>query len=104
MPRNDIHHFNFTLKNAAAVHAAYKEMRDSFAESGEAPVLWGPVRHGPGNNIAIYFYDNDHNLIEYSAEEEIILDGGAYVVQEWSSDNPKTLDEWGSTAPAALFE
>jgi catechol 2,3-dioxygenase-like lactoylglutathione lyase family enzyme len=98
--RNDLHHFQFTLKNAPAVHAAC----ESFHAGGEVDVLWGPVRHGPGNNIAVYFYDHDRHFIEYSAEEEIILDDAAYLVQQWDTENPKTLDEWGSTAPAALFE
>ena len=94
-PHNNLHHFQFTLKNAPAVHAAAKAMR----EGGNVDVVYGPVRHGPGHNIAYYFRDYAGNFVEYSAEEEIILDDDTYIVQQWSAENPMALDEWGSMPP-----
>lgn len=99
-PRNGVHHYQYTLKNAPAVHAAYESMRDK----PEVDVVWGPLRHGPGHNVAFYFRDADGAFVEYSAEEEVILDGEAYLVQEWSAENPMFADEWGSAPPEVFFE
>ncbi|MGQ0803489.1 MAG: VOC family protein [Actinomycetota bacterium] len=30
--------------------------------------VWGPGRHGPGNNLFAYFKDPDGNVVEYTAE------------------------------------
>ncbi|GAB3303167.1 bleomycin resistance protein [Epidermidibacterium keratini] len=92
---NGLHHFQFTLKNAEAVHKA----AEALEADGEVEMVWGPVRHSPGNNVALYFWDNDRNMIEYSAEEEIILDAASYVAMEWSTLDQRVLDEWGDTPP-----
>jgi catechol 2,3-dioxygenase len=97
-PFNGLHHYQFTLKNAFAVQEAAEKMKADGVE-----IVWGPVRHGPGHNVAFYFYDNDGNIVEYSAEEEIILDAAGYIAQEWSVLNPKFADEWGSTPPEIFF-
>lgn len=98
-PYNGLHHFQFTLKNKTALDEAYERMK----ASGAVNILWGPVRHGPGHNLAFYFHDNDENIVEYSTEEEIILDAAGYIRQEWDALNPMALDEWGSTPPEVFF-
>lgn len=91
---NGCHHYQFTLKNRAAVLAACEEISKS------QEIVWGPLRHGPGHNVAFYFRDRDGSFVEYSAEEELILDEGGYVNQNWSTADPAFADEWnGTTAP-----
>lgn len=96
---NGLHHYQFSFKNAPAVLAAYERIRDE----GVVEVVWGPLRHGPGHNVAFYVRDHDGNFVEFSAEEEIILDDASYIAQEWSAENPKFADEWGSAPPAVFF-
>ncbi len=55
------------------------------------PIMWGPGRHGPGNNIFIFVEDPDGNWIEISAELEVIHDRP---VKEWPHE-PRTLNSWG---------
>ncbi len=55
------------------------------------PVMWGPGRHGPGNNIFIFVEDPDGNWIEISAELEVIYDRPA---KDWKHE-PRTLNSWG---------
>lgn len=98
-PYNGLHHYQFTLKNRFAVLDAF----DRIAKSGDVNVIWGPVRHGPGHNVAFYFHDYDGNIVEYSAEEEIVLDAAGYIRQEWSAFNPAVGDEWGSEPPEIFF-
>lgn len=94
---NGLHHYQFTLKNRAAVLAACEEM------SKRLEIFWGPLRHGPGHNVAFYFRDRDGNFVEFSAEEELILDEGGYVNQNWSTDDPAFADEWNGTRAPAEF-
>jgi catechol 2,3-dioxygenase len=66
-------------------------------------VVWGPLRHGAGHNIAFYFRDYTGNLVEYSAEEEIILNSATYVPRSWPVTDPLAADEWNkSPIPDAM--
>ena len=55
-------------------------------------LIWGPGRHGPGNNLFVFIEDIDGNKIEISAELEIVHDRQ---VKKWPHE-PKTLNLWGS--------
>jgi catechol 2,3-dioxygenase-like lactoylglutathione lyase family enzyme len=96
--RNGVHHVAFTLKNDNAVLAAVDSMRDS----GEVEIVWGPVRHGAGSNVAVYFRDQAGNLIEFSAEEELILNDETYEPDVWPISVDRANDEWGSHPPDAM--
>jgi catechol 2,3-dioxygenase len=54
--------------------------------------MWGPGRHGPGNNLFIFIEDPDGNWIEVSAELEIIHDRSLH---EWPHEE-RTLNLWGT--------
>jgi catechol 2,3-dioxygenase-like lactoylglutathione lyase family enzyme len=55
------------------------------------PIVWGPGRHGPGDNLFIFIKDPDGNMIEISAEIEYVRDRP---VKEWKHE-PYTLNSWG---------
>jgi len=55
------------------------------------PIVWGPGRHGPGNNLFIFIKDPDASMIEISAELEVVHDRP---VKEWRHE-PYTLNMWG---------
>lgn len=57
----------------------------------EIPLMWGPGRHGPGNNLFIFIVDPDGNWIEVSAELEVIYDRA---VKHWPHGE-RTLNLWG---------
>jgi catechol 2,3-dioxygenase len=96
--RNGLHHFQFSLKNDRAVIDAHRAM----SASGEVEILWGPVRHGCGQNVAFYFRDQVGNVVEYSAEEELILVDETYEVLQWPVQNQRATDEWGTEPPDAI--
>lgn len=94
-----LHHVEFTMKNPLALESAFSQMK----ERGKVELLWGPIRHGAGHNIAIYFRDYTGTIIEYCAEEEIILDDASYVPRAWPITDARAGDEWNlSHAPAAM--
>ena len=97
---NGLHHMQFTVKNPLAVHRAFEQLK----ERGKVELIWGPLRHGAGHNIVIYFRDYTGNIVEYSAEEEIILNDGTYVPRVWPVTDPRAGDEWNlSHIPAAMM-
>jgi catechol 2,3-dioxygenase-like lactoylglutathione lyase family enzyme len=55
------------------------------------PIMWGPGRHGPGNNLFIFIEDPDRNWIEISAELEVVHDRAAVV---WPHEE-HTVNLWG---------
>ena len=67
-----------------------KEWCDRMGER-RVPIMWGPGRHGPGNNIFIFVEDPDGNWIEISAELEVIHDRP---VKVWKHE-ARTLNSWG---------
>jgi catechol 2,3-dioxygenase-like lactoylglutathione lyase family enzyme len=92
-PGELLHHFQLTLKDSHAVLAAYEKMKADRA----VELLWGPLRHGAGQNVAFYFHDQAGHVVEYSAEEEIILDDDNYRALVWSTSDHRAADEWNRT-------
>lgn len=63
---------------------------DHFAEH-DVQLMWGPGRHGPGNNLFIFITDPDGNWIEVSAELEVVHDRPT---KDWPQAE-RTLNKWG---------
>lgn len=63
---------------------------DHFSNN-DIKLIWGPGRHGPGNNLFVFIEDSDKNWIELSAELEIIHNREKKV---WPQCE-KTLNLWG---------
>lgn len=55
------------------------------------PLMWGPGRHGPGNNLFVFVVDPDDNWIEISAELEVMYGRPA---QQWPHEE-RTVNLWG---------
>lgn len=94
-PHDGLNHIQFTLKDPLAIYDAAEQMK----ARGKVKVLWGPLRHGPGHNIALYFLDYTGTIVEYSAEEEIILDDVGYAPRVWSVTERGAMNEWDASMP-----
>jgi catechol 2,3-dioxygenase len=68
-----------------------KNWCDHFSKQG-IQLIWGPGRHGPGNNLFVFINDLDGNKIEISAELEVVHDRQ---IKKWPHE-PKTLNLWGN--------
>ena len=85
-----LNHVAFELPSLEAVMRGIGRMRDA----GFEPV-WGPGRHGPGNNVFGYFIAPWGGVIEYTAE--IAEVGDNYRVggpEDWQWP-PGRIDHWG---------
>jgi catechol 2,3-dioxygenase-like lactoylglutathione lyase family enzyme len=68
-----------------------RDWADHFSDS-EITIIWGPGRHGPGNNLFIMVRDPDGNPVEISAEIEQVPEDRE--TGNWEH-NPRTLNYWG---------
>ena len=90
----------FKAKNVGIDHHSYevgkwKLIRDwcDYISKRGLTLFWGPGRHGPGNNLFVFFKDCDGNKIELSAELELIKNRKFL---DWPHD-ARTLNLWGKS-------
>jgi catechol 2,3-dioxygenase-like lactoylglutathione lyase family enzyme len=61
------------------------------------PLMWGPGRHGPGNNVFAYFQDPGGFVCEYTSEV-MQIDESTWEPQVWER-RPDLMDRWGTSGP-----
>jgi catechol 2,3-dioxygenase-like lactoylglutathione lyase family enzyme len=59
--------------------------------------LWGPGRHGPGDNTFSYFADPAGLVCEYTSEVQQVTDD-AWICRVWRR-TPELSDQWGFSGP-----
>ncbi len=85
-----IDHYSFDL----AEWEDFKSWCDRLTDEG-VTVTWGPGRHGPGNNLFVFFDDPAGNHIELSAEMEKFHDDRVvYTPRRWDP-TPRSVNLWG---------
>jgi catechol 2,3-dioxygenase len=86
----DLDHYSYDL----AEWADFKAWCDRLTDE-DVDVTWGPGRHGPGNNLFVFFDDPAGNHVELSAEMEKFHDDRVtYVPRRWKPI-PNTVNLWG---------
>jgi catechol 2,3-dioxygenase len=86
---NVLHHYAWQVQDVGAL----AQYCDDIARLG-LTLDWGPVRHGPGFNLAAYVRDPDNAVIEVYADLLQIHDEQAYERIDWSNE-PRALNLWG---------
>lgn len=86
-PERRLDHHSYEVDDWGVI----RDWADHFAGKG-ITLDWGPGRHGPGNNLFIMVHDPDGNVIEISAELEVI--DGDRPVGIWSHE-ANTFNKWG---------
>ena len=104
---NHDHHGVAVTSGRATLHHHAWEVRDvselvnlcDLLDVRGVGVLWGPVRHGAGENIAVYHREPCGAVVEHNTDMERIYDDGRARSGRWAADDPRWLSRW---APAAL--
>jgi catechol-2,3-dioxygenase len=60
--------------------------------------VWGPGRHGAGDNIAAYHLDPAGFMVEHYADMQLIFDDG-WEPRTWAADDERALNVWGPRWP-----
>lgn len=92
-PYPSLHHVSYELRGIDE----YMRGSGRLIRAGHTP-LWGPGRHGAGDNTFTYFLDPNGNVAEYSTELEQILDEDGWKPQVWTLE-PEKADQWGTAGP-----
>ena len=88
-----VNHVAYVMANVDGVMRGLANLR----ARGQEPV-WGPGRHGPGNNIFCYFKDPAGYVSEFSSDMEYIEDEAAHEPAVWRRV-PEQIDRWGTAGP-----
>jgi catechol 2,3-dioxygenase-like lactoylglutathione lyase family enzyme len=98
--RTTMQHIAFEMRDAHQVHASC----DLLARQ-RTPILWGPVRHGPGHNIAVYHRNPDDQIVELFCELDRMADEelGYFEPRPWHRDRPQKPKVWDPTPPRDLW-
>jgi catechol 2,3-dioxygenase-like lactoylglutathione lyase family enzyme len=87
---SSLNHIAFEMADADGVMRGIGRLRDA-----GYPCVWGPGRHGPGNNVFGYFVGPHGGLVEYTSEVEQV--GEDYKVggpEDWKWPAGR-IDHWG---------
>jgi catechol 2,3-dioxygenase-like lactoylglutathione lyase family enzyme len=90
-----LHHLAFELKDF--IHL--QNSCDLFGQK-KVPIIWGPLRHGPGHNIATYHRNPDDQVIELFCELDQMVDEelGYFEPRPWHQDTPQRPKTWAAGA------
>src|SRR5262245_16458810 len=85
-----LNHIAFEMPSLDAVMRGMTRLREAGFES-----VWGPGRHGPGNNVFGYFVAPYGGVVEYTAEvSEVGDDYKVGAPEDWKWP-PGRMDHWG---------
>jgi catechol 2,3-dioxygenase-like lactoylglutathione lyase family enzyme len=86
-----MHHMAFELKDVAHIAVSC----DTLAQK-KIPLAWGPLRFGPGHNIAVFHRNHDNQLVEFYAELDQMKDEGLgyFDPRPWHRDKPQRPKVW----------
>lgn len=92
-PRPELSHYAYAWPDFASLG----RVADRLLAARNRKCIWGPSRHGPGNNHFLYFHDEDGAMIECCSElAQMERDG--YQPRTWSM-HPSTINQWGAAPP-----
>ena len=93
-PRPELSHYAYTFEDLNGMG----QIADRLKEQRDQKLIWGPSRHGPGNNHFMYFHDNDGAMIELCSDIAQMPPAGDYVARKWPQ-KPGTINQWGGPPP-----
>jgi 2,3-dihydroxy-p-cumate/2,3-dihydroxybenzoate 3,4-dioxygenase len=87
-----LNHVAFEMQDIDAVMRGIGRLRDAGYVS-----VWGPGRHGPGNNVFAYFVTPFGAVVEYTAEVQRVDDRYRVGTPENWKWPPNRVDHWGAS-------
>lgn len=90
-----INHVAFEMGSIDAVMRGTSRLKRLGQEA-----IWGPGRHGPGDNVFAYFVDPNGLLMEYTSGLEIFDEGDPRDAKVWAIGDPASENLWGTGDPS----
>lgn len=92
-PRAELSHYAYTWSSFEALG----RVADRLRLHRDRKCVWGPSRHGPGNNHFLYLLDEDGAMIE-CCSEIAQMTADAYVPRDWGM-RLSQINQWGPAPP-----
>ena len=95
--KTQMHHIAFEVKDFAQIQNAC----ELFGQKS-IPIIWGPLRHGPGHNVSTYHHNPDNHVVEFYTELDQMKDEelGYFEPRPWHHDTPQRPKVWrGKNVP-----
>jgi catechol-2,3-dioxygenase len=95
-----LHHIAFEVADMAEVQRA-----SDYLARNDIHLVWGPIRHLVGHNIAAYHRNPDDQRVEIFAEMDIMRDEelGYFEPRPWHQDFPQKPKVWPADALRAYW-
>ena len=86
-----LHHIAFEMKDVATIHRAC-----DYLAKNKIQLVWGPIRHIVGHNVAAYHRNHDDIRVEMYCELDLMLDEtlGYFEPRPWHEDRPQKPKVW----------
>lgn len=100
--QSGLHHYSWEFSD----FGDFKRLGDTL-DAGNRNIVWGPGRHGAGDNLFAYYLDHAGFLVETTAEMEVIGDAGRPpTVTDVGENlsNYKVVNRWGALPPRQWIE
>lgn len=110
-PRIKMHHIAFELRDWTHIRDACDHLA-----LDRIPLIWGPLRHGIGHNIAMYHRDSDGQIVELFCELDLVNDAlGVYEPRPYHQSFPQRAGQvwedielaanmWGGMPPEGFLD
>jgi catechol 2,3-dioxygenase-like lactoylglutathione lyase family enzyme len=98
-PRSGLNHYAWEVADLGVLG----NLGDVLSENG-GRFIWGPGRHGAGENIFTYHFDPAGHIVEYYADIYHVWDEGGYEAGHWSIEDPRFANLWGPGPPMEMME
>jgi catechol 2,3-dioxygenase-like lactoylglutathione lyase family enzyme len=95
-----MHHIAFELRDFSHLQTAC----DLFGQK-DIPIAWGPVRLGPGHNVAAFHRNPDDQMVEVYCELDQMKDEelGYFDPRPWHKDRPQRPKVWERHGAAFIW-
>jgi catechol 2,3-dioxygenase len=94
-----LHHSAWEVESIADLG----RLGDVLNERGQN-LIWGPVRHGIGRNIAAYFVEPSGHVVEYYTDMQRIENEEVFVPGRWEQTDPDYFSLWWQMRPEGFRE
>lgn len=93
-----LNHYAWEVENLATLG----QLGDVLARNG-GRFIWGPGRHGAGQNLFTYHFDPAGCIVEYYADMYQVWDESTYVPGKWSLEDHRGANLWGPGVPQEML-
>jgi catechol 2,3-dioxygenase-like lactoylglutathione lyase family enzyme len=86
-----LHHIAFEMKDSPTINRAC-----DYLAKNKIQLVWGPIRHIVGHNLAAYHRNHDDIRVEMFCELDLMLDEtlGYFEPRPWHEDRPQRPKVW----------